>query len=86
MTASLQPTFDACPQCGLVHPPLREGMVCPMRPVKSVTGTEIDTSKFFSSLKNILISQIQKKQIKNPNKLMNEMIVHITTFAENYKE
>lgn len=86
MVATLHPTFDPCPQCGLVHPPLKEGMSCPMKPIKSISGTEIDTSKFFASLKNILISQIQKKQIKNPNKLMNEMIVHITTFAENYKE
>lgn len=82
----MQPIFDTCPQCGMVHPPLKEGIPCPMRPVKSVTGTEIDTSKFFSSLKNILISQIQKKQIKNPNKLMTEIVIHITTFVEGYKE
>jgi len=83
---SLQPTFDKCPQCGLVHPPLKDGTNCPMRPVKSATGVEVDTSKFLASLKNILISQIHSKQIKNVNKLMNEMIINVTKFLEGYKE
>lgn len=82
----MQPVFDACSQCGLVHPPLKEGTICPMRPVKSVTGVEIDTSKFLAALKNILISQIQIKQIKNVNKLMNEMVIQVTKFLEGYKE
>lgn len=82
----MQPIFDNCPQCGMVHPPLKEGVPCPMRPVKSATGVEVDTSKFLAALKNILISQIHIKQIKNVNKLMNEMVIHVTKFLEGYKE
>jgi hypothetical protein len=86
MAASLQSTFDICSQCGLVHPALQAGVLCPMRPVKSSTGVEVDTSKFFSSLKNIMISQIQKKQIKNVTKLMNDIVILNTKFLEEYKE
>lgn len=82
----MQLIFDNCPQCGMVHPPLKEGTICPMRPVKSIEGKDIDTSKFIASLKNILISQIQAKKIKNPNKLMNEMVIQLTKFLEGYKE
>lgn len=86
MAASLQPTFNVCTQCGLVHPPLQVGVSCPMRPVKTITGDEINTSKFFASLKNIMISQIQKKDIKNVNKLMNDLVILNTKFLEDYKE
>jgi hypothetical protein len=86
MASSLQPIFDVCSQCGLVHPPLQTGVVCPMRPMKSATGAEIDTSKFFATLKNIMISQIQKKNIINVTKLMNEIVIVNTKFLEEYKE
>lgn len=83
---SLQPTFEVCSQCGTIHPPIKEGSLCPMRPVKSIDGKEIDISKFLATLKNILVSQIQIKQIRNMNKLMTEVVINVTKFFESYKE
>ena len=74
-----------CPQCGLIHPPLRPGEKCPNAPIQS-GEKKIDTSKFFASLKNICVSQIEKKGIKDVEKLFNNLVIEVTKYLENYEE
>lgn len=78
------PLFQ-CPQCGFMHPPLEQGAKCPMAKEKDSRGNEIDLTQFFSSLKNILISQIKSKEIKDPQKLMSYILVGVTKLIERYK-
>ncbi len=78
-----QPT---CPQCGIMHPPVSRGSTCPNAPVKNEQGDEMDLTKFFIQLKNICMSQIEVKKIKDLNKLFNGILIEITKFLEEYKE
>jgi hypothetical protein len=75
-----------CTQCGFSHPPLKEGELCPMAKVKTNDGNDIDLTNFFTSLKSILISQISKKNIKDPKKILSFTIVMITKLLEKYEE
>jgi len=34
--------FDTCPQCGIIHPPLRPGERCPLSPVKELNESHIE--------------------------------------------
>lgn len=80
--------FAECPQCGIMHPPLRPGESCPMKKVeiKEASVTDDDINRFLSQLKNISVSQIQSKGIKDGNKLFNHLIVEITKLLEGYSE
>jgi len=82
---SLTTTNPPCPECGLIHPPLKSGEICPNAPVK-VGGAEVELSKFFGDLKNIFVSQMKNKDIKNVDKLLGSLIIEVTKFLENYKE
>lgn len=79
-------SFSICSQCGYSHPPLPTGEKCPMAKEKSPSGIDIDYTEFFSSLKNILTSQINKKDIKDIKKFFGNIIVEITKISEDYKE
>lgn len=83
---SLTGSQPVCPQCKLMHPQLKTGEICPNAPVKNEQGEELDLIKFFNQLKNICISQIKAKNIKDLNKLFNSIIMEITKFLEKYKE
>lgn len=83
----LTPTMDACSQCGTYHPPIQPGQNCPMVKDKSEVGENaIDFSNFIINLKTILISQFEKKDIKDKNKLLKDVTINIVQFIENYKE
>lgn len=75
-----------CEQCGTLHPPLRPGEICPVAPIKDTKGKEVDLNPFFAQLKNIFLSQISKKNIKNHSKLFQHIVVEITRILENYVE
>lgn len=77
---------DVCNQCGFSHPPLKEGEVCPMAKVKTNDGSDIDFTTFFTMLKSILISQISKKNINNPKRILSFTLVAITKLLEKYEE
>jgi hypothetical protein len=79
-------SFGVCSQCGYSHPPIPEGSKCPMAKEKSPSGKVIEYEQFFSSLKNILTSQIQKKNIKDTNKFLGNIIIEIVKIAGEYKE
>ncbi len=82
----LRPSFGACPQCGKHHPPIPAGQRCPMAKEINAVGKEIDFSKFFVNLKNVLSSKIREKNIENTDKFFGELIVNIYKFIETYKE
>jgi len=81
---------DGCPQCGLVHPPIAQGQKCPMAgvKVKNDKGEEksVDVNKFLAQLKNIIVSQIEQKEIKDVEKIFKNIIVEVTKYIEGYRE
>jgi len=87
-SAPAQGAFADCPQCGTMHPPIRPGEICPMKKVeiKEASVTDEDINRFLTSLKNISVSQIQSKGIKNGNKLFQHLTVEIAKILEAYNE
>lgn len=78
-----------CPQCGLMHPPVAGGGKCPLAPVKVKDGDKeriIDVNKFLGEMKNIILSQAEKREIKDIEKLFKNIIVEITKYIEGYNE
>jgi len=73
-----------CPQCGYMHPALPDGDVCPMAKQKTPSGDEIDLDKFFLNLRNILIANIKKGDVKNYKKLLALLLIKINKFVEKY--
>lgn len=93
ITSTPPPTNDisgnACPQCGTIHPPLPPGTKCPMAKIKVKDGDkekEIDVNKFLVDLRNIILSQAEKKNIKDVEKLFKNIIVEVTKYLEGYSE
>jgi len=83
------PTPGACHQCGILHPPLRQGEKCPIAKVEVTSekeGKSIDVNKYLVTLRDILVSQISIKQIKDPDKLFKNITLEITKFLEGYNE
>jgi len=79
-------SFGRCEQCRTFHPPLKEGQKCPVAPIKNKEGKALDLNPFFGQLKNICISQIEQKGIKNHDKLFQHIIIEVTKSLENYHE
>lgn len=77
---------EQCSQCGTYHPRLRQGEVCPMAKPKAETGEEIDLNDFFLNLKNVLVSQIKNKKIKNIKRILAFTLINITKLLERYQE
>lgn len=88
--AQVSSHLPSCPQCGQLHPPLQPGEKCPL--AKEVFKDEkgqninVDVNKYLVDLKNIVVSQIQSKGIKDPNKLFKQLTVEVMKFLEGYKE
>lgn len=78
-------TEPVCPQCGLLHPPIRSDEKCPNAPIQ-IGEKKVDTTKFFVDLKNICTSQIEKKNIEDVEKMFKKLTIEITKFLENYEE
>lgn len=79
-------TFPVCKDCGYSHPPIEQGKKCPMSKEKTPTGKEINFEEIFVPLKNILLSQINKKNIKDVKKLFGKIIIDVTKISEEYTE
>lgn len=77
---------DPCPQCGLLHPALSLDEKCPLAKNKTSEGELVDSSAFVNQLKNIVISKIQSKKIKDHKKLFSAVLVEIFRFLDHYKE
>lgn len=89
MNSSMPPSpamsFGLCPGCGYSHPPIPAGTICPASKEKTKDGNVIEYDDFFKSLKNILSSQIQTKNIKDTKKFLGNILVMITKLCEDYK-
>jgi hypothetical protein len=79
-------SFSICPDCGFAHPPVPAGSRCPLAKEKTASGEEINLEVIFTPLRNILISQIKKKDIKDQKKLFGKIILEVTKIVEDYKE
>ncbi len=84
------PTGDICPQCNMAHPPIKPGEKCPNAVVKEMTEESkeviVDINKYLNTIQNILINQIEKKNIKYVDKLFQNITIKINSFLEGYKE
>lgn len=83
-------TLPKCSDCGMFHPPLRPGEKCGNAPVhmQGAGGMDVDMviNKYLVSLKNITVSQIQLKKIKDINKLLQYLTLEMTKILEGYNE
>lgn len=82
----MEMSFAKCPQCGFSHPPVKSGEKCPLAKEVSPSGQIIDFDSFFVSLKNILTSKIQTKDIKDSKKFLGNILINITKLSEEYSE
>ena len=87
---TLSSAEGACPQCGTIHPPVPAGQKCPMAGVKVKTEQgeekEVDVNKYLAQLKNVIVSQVEQRQIKDVEKLFQNIIVEVTKYIEGYSE
>jgi hypothetical protein len=79
-------SFPICSQCGYAHPVVKTGEKCPLAKEVAPSGHVIEYADFFKSLKDILTSQIQMKNIKDTKKFLGNILVNITKISEGYKE
>jgi hypothetical protein len=82
---AIQTTFGACPQCGIMHPPLRQGERCPLATVKTKEGKVIDFEKFLADLKIMLISQFEIRKVTNHEDVFKKIKMEVMKILEGYK-
>jgi len=75
-----------CTECGLIHPLIASGSKCPLAKDKNSDGDIIDSSQFLAQMKNIIVSKIQTKKIKDSKKVFSAIIVETVKFLDQYKE
>jgi hypothetical protein len=83
------PVGNVCPQCNMMHPPLRPGEKCPnasMKIEKEGKEQSVDINKYLVSLRNILMSQIDCKGSQDVDKLFKNITLEVTKYLEGYKE
>lgn len=80
------PAFGACPQCNLIHPPLRQGEMCPNAPVVTKEGKKIDFEKFLVDMKFMLISQFELKKIDTPEEVFKAIKIETMKILERFKK
>ena len=84
-------SLPQCSTCGMFHPPLQSGEKCGnASPTQigsaNVVDLDMEINKYLVSLKNITMSQIQSKGIKDINKLLQYMTIEMTKILEEYNE
>ena len=88
--AQVSGSLPQCPECGMMHPPNTDGKPCGNAPIKGTTSSGVDlhveVNKFIVILKNIAVSQIQSKDIKDVNKFLQYMTLEMTKLMEGYNE
>jgi len=77
-----------CQQCKTIHPPLRPGEVCPLAPKDTSTHNIDDSSvnKFLVDLRNMVISQMDVKEIKDGKKFFQYVTIELMKILESYTE
>lgn len=83
-------SLPQCPDCGMFHPPVKPGEKCGNASTQIASGNIVDLdmeiNKYLVSLKNIAMSQIQSKGIKDINKLLQYITIEMTKILEGYNE
>lgn len=85
-TNKMTATQPQCQQCNGFHPPLPHGEKCPLADPVTEGGQKIDTSKFVVKLRDITISQLEQKGIKDHEKFFNHIVVEVMKAVEGYSE
>lgn len=77
-----------CPQCKTIHPPLRPGEKCPnaSQDVSKFGLDDTSVNKFIVDLRNIILSQLSLKGIKDGRKFFQFAIIELTKILEEYNE
>jgi len=80
-----------CKDCGTMHPPVPEGQKCPNAGVEATPDNpnaldDMTLNKHLVDMKNILLTQIGAKDIKNQNKFLQFAIIEFTKSLEGYSE
>jgi hypothetical protein len=83
---TIQTAGNVCPDCGVMHPPLPVGQRCPNAKANLETISDVEIGEFLASWRNIIISQIEKRNIKNAKKVFQKATVILAQFLEEYKE
>jgi hypothetical protein len=87
--SNAMPSFPLCSQCGFSHPEIPQGQKCslaktPMSQEEKNIESEVGT--LVLQMKNIIMSKISQKGIKDTKKLVSFSIVEFTKLLETYKE
>ena len=82
---------DVCKQCGTMHPPVPAGQTCPVAPVASdpdaVGGLDdMTVNKHLVDMRNIIMSQLSAKGIKDGKKFFQYAVVELVKALEAYNE
>lgn len=82
---------DVCKQCGTMHPPVPVGKKCPLasvtsEPSKSGGLDDVTVNKHLVDMRNIIMAQIAKKEIKDGRKFFQYAIIELTKALEGYNE
>lgn len=77
-----------CPQCNTIHPPVKMGEKCPnaVDDLKEKGMDEASINKFIVDLKNIITSQMDKKDIQDAKKFFQHATIELMRILEEYNE
>lgn len=79
---------NVCSQCNTLHPPLRPGEPCPNKTsdVSAYGLDETTVNKFIVDIRNMIISQMDLKKIKDGKKFFQFTIIELMKILEEYNE
>jgi hypothetical protein len=83
---------DVCKECGTMHPPVAAGQKCPNARVATKTDgnplaiDDATINKHLVDMRNIIMSNISSKGIKDQRKFFQHAIVELTKCLESYNE
>ena len=74
-----------CSQCGLMHPQLPAGEVCPVAMENKVNSEcKFNVDNFVTNIKYTLVSKMSEKNIDDPEKFVGDVILNMVKFIDNY--
>jgi len=83
------PNFDIpmtgmqCSQCGLMHPPLPQGVRCPNAKANVEGLKDEDVRVFTASMQNMILYHLEVKKIKEPQNIFKDITLMIAKYLEN---
>lgn len=83
---TIAPAQGTCPECGMIHPPVQPGKKCPNAKVQVEAIPEVALNEFVIKVRDILVSQVEQKNVKDFKKFSGGMIIEVMKYCEGYKE